>query len=111
MAYEPFEWADGSDGGTPITAERLNSIERGVAASGLTATWGQVSNRPSTFAPAAHQHPASDITGTLAAAQIPTLAQSKVTGLASALDGKADASALAALVARVEALEAAEPGA
>lgn len=31
MAYEPQEWADGEDGGTPITAERLNHIEQGIA--------------------------------------------------------------------------------
>lgn len=31
MAYTPFEWADGEQGGTPITAERLNHIEQGIA--------------------------------------------------------------------------------
>lgn len=31
MAYEPYEWADGEAGGTPITAERLNVIEQGIA--------------------------------------------------------------------------------
>lgn len=31
MAYTPFEWADGEEGGTPITAERLNHIEQGIA--------------------------------------------------------------------------------
>ena len=31
MAYTPFEWADGEEGGTPITAERLNHIENGIA--------------------------------------------------------------------------------
>lgn len=31
MAYTPFEWADGEEGGTPITAERLNHIEAGIA--------------------------------------------------------------------------------
>lgn len=108
MAYVPFEWADGSAGGTPITAERLNAVEQGVAAAGSTATWGQVANRPSTFAPAAHKHPAADVTGTLSAAQVPTIAVSKVSGLQAALDGLADASALADLVARVEALETPE---
>lgn len=108
MAYVPFEWADGSAGGTPITAERLNAVEQGVAEAGSTATWGQVSNRPSSFTPAEHEHPASDITGTLTAAQVPTLAVGKVSGLQAALDGKADASALADLVARVEALEVPE---
>lgn len=27
MAFEPNKWADGSDGGTPITAAELNRIE------------------------------------------------------------------------------------
>lgn len=31
MAYEKQEWKDGEDGGTPITAERLNHIEEGIA--------------------------------------------------------------------------------
>lgn len=31
MAYTPFEWFDGEDGGTPITAERLNALEQGIA--------------------------------------------------------------------------------
>ena len=36
MAYTPFEWADGEAGGTPITAERLNHIENGIANVELT---------------------------------------------------------------------------
>ena len=28
--YTPFTWADGSSGGTPITAARLNSMEAGI---------------------------------------------------------------------------------
>lgn len=31
MAYNPQTWADGEAGGTPITADRLNHIEQGVA--------------------------------------------------------------------------------
>lgn len=31
MAYEPYEWRDGSEGQTPITAERLNYMEDGIA--------------------------------------------------------------------------------
>lgn len=93
MAYEPSTWADGEAGGTPVTATALNKIENGIA-------------------DADHQHDASDIaSGTFAAARIPTLAQSKVTGLQAALDGKQDSgdyattAALAALEARVAALE------
>ena len=73
-----------------------------------------------------HKHAAADITsGTFEDARIPALAIAKVTGLQAALDGKqasgsyatvsqvnakADQSALDALVARVEALEATEAG-
>lgn len=32
MAYEKQKWENGKDGGTPITAERLNHIEDGIAA-------------------------------------------------------------------------------
>lgn len=31
MPYTPFDWADGAAGGTPITAERLDAIETGIA--------------------------------------------------------------------------------
>lgn len=30
ISYTPTTWADGADGGTPITAARLNNIESGV---------------------------------------------------------------------------------
>lgn len=36
MAYEPFEWQDGEEGNTPITAERLNHLEQGIANVELT---------------------------------------------------------------------------
>lgn len=36
MAYTPFVWQDGEEGGTPITAERLNHIEDGIANIELT---------------------------------------------------------------------------
>ena len=32
MAFEPDKWADGSEGGTPITAAELNRIEAAGAA-------------------------------------------------------------------------------
>jgi len=32
ISYTPTTWADGADGGTPITAARLNNIEQGVSA-------------------------------------------------------------------------------
>lgn len=31
LTYEPTEWADFEQGGTPITAEALNKIENGIA--------------------------------------------------------------------------------
>ena len=100
MAYEPQEWADGVEGGTPLSADRLNHLEAGVAS-----------------AHAPHTHAASEVdSGTFSAARIPALAISKVTGLQAALDGKqesgdyATAAALADLVSRVEALESAAGG-
>lgn len=70
MAFEPKEWADGEAGGTPITAAELNRIESGIAE---------------------HKHDAGDIdSGTLAAARIPTLSLSKVTGLSARLDAIED---------------------
>ncbi|MGJ8525184.1 hypothetical protein LMG33818_000892 [Halomonadaceae bacterium LMG 33818] len=32
MAYEQQTWKDGKDGGTPITADRLNHMEAGIGA-------------------------------------------------------------------------------
>ena len=31
MAYEKQEWKNGKDGGTPVSADRLNHIEEGIA--------------------------------------------------------------------------------
>lgn len=31
MAYTPQTWANGEGGGTPLSAERLNYIEQGIA--------------------------------------------------------------------------------
>ena len=31
MAYEKQNWADGDDGGTPLSAARLNHMEDGIA--------------------------------------------------------------------------------
>lgn len=57
--------------------------------------WADLSGVPSTFAPSAHTHAASDITsGTFADARIPSLAISKTTGLQAALDAKLNASAV-----------------
>ena len=64
----------GGSGGGPVTdedvtvgegtlAEYIAANDAAVDAASKTATWGQVANRPSTFAPSAHTHPVSDITG------------------------------------------------
>lgn len=89
MAFVPDKWADGPAGGTPITAAELNRIEAaGAAVADADVSWGDVTGKPSTFPAADHDHDTDDITG-----------------LSAALAGKADQSALNALVARIEALE------
>lgn len=118
MAYEPFEWADGEAGGTPITAERLNAVENGLADASETAespvAWGDVSGKPSTFPPtigttattakAGNYAPAwADVTGkpSTFAPATHTHAIADVNGLQAIIDD---------LTARVEALEAAATG-
>lgn len=53
MAYEPQTWADGVEGGTPITAAALTHIETGIAdaadAADAPVAWGDVSGKPATF--------------------------------------------------------------
>lgn len=63
MAYDPYEWVDGEEGGTPITADRLNHMEEGIKGAASTATWGQVANRPSAFTPSDHNHQIADVQG------------------------------------------------
>ena len=36
MAYQKQEWKNGKDGGTPLSADRLNHIEDGIATIELT---------------------------------------------------------------------------
>lgn len=36
MAYEKQTWKNGKDGGTPVSADRLNHIEEGIAGIELT---------------------------------------------------------------------------
>lgn len=82
------------------------------ADNGGTASWGDLTGKPSEFPPADHEHAAADVTsGTFEAARIPALPQTKVTGLADALDGKqatgsyATSTALSDLAERVAAAE------
>ena len=70
------------------------------------ADWGSLNGKPDVFPPEDHEHAAGDVTsGTFAADRIPSLPQSKVTGLAAALDDKATAGALAELASRVSDVE------
>ena len=55
-----------------LTKAVLDEIHTDIAAAALTADWGSISSKPSTFTPAAHTHAIAD-----------------VTGLQTALDGKA----------------------
>jgi len=97
---------EGGAGGVPepgsITTEMFAPDAKaplaGVADSASAVTWANVSSKPTTFAPTAHQHTADDInTGTLDTARIPALSIAKVTGLQTSLDGKINKSALSAV--------------
>jgi hypothetical protein len=64
----------------------------GIALTG--ASWAELTGKPSTFAPSAHQHPISDVTSLQSsldgkAASAHAHAISSVTGLQAAIDGKA----------------------
>lgn len=112
MAYTKQTW-NNDDPETPLSGSRLGHIEDGIASADSTATSAKATAEAA--APGDHKHDAADVTsGTFAAARIPAVAQSKVTGLSDALDAKADdadvtakadQSALDALEARVAALE------
>lgn len=52
MAYAKQTWKDGAEGETPISAERLNHMETGIAdGQNATVNWGNLSGKPETFAP------------------------------------------------------------
>ena len=53
MAFTKKTWADGADGGTPITADELDRMEQGIADGQNEAqvTWATLSDKPSTFPP------------------------------------------------------------
>lgn len=71
------DWQDGVAGGTPLSAARLNERDQAIL---------DLESVVEGKADVSHTHAAGDITGTLAAARIPNLAQSKVTGLEARLD-------------------------
>lgn len=81
--------------------DAIKEIRPAVDAAEGKAAWGGVTGKPEAFPPADHTHAAGDITGTLVAARIPTLAQSKITGLAAKITE---------LEGRLDALEAPEAG-
>lgn len=118
MAYEPTEWADGAEGETPITAERLNKMEQGIVdgQNAATPTWGTLSGKPATFPPTTGTTATTALAGNTTLLKVGTTATdakagnytptvATVTGLQAALDAKATTAALAELVARVAALE------
>jgi len=76
-----------------VTTDKLAADAKaplaGVADSADAVAWADVSDKPTTFTPASHQHNASDINaGTLSADRVPTLAQSKITNLTTDLASK-----------------------
>lgn len=91
MAYNPFEWKDGSEGETPITAERLNALEQGVAEAGEEVSWGSIKEKPAEYPPEDHTHPASDIQGKLSNSQLPNIFISDIDGLQGDLESLSEA--------------------
>ncbi|WP_454261482.1 hypothetical protein [Pseudoxanthomonas mexicana] len=82
-------WADVS--GVPSTATRWPSF-------------AEVTDKPATYSPSAHIHAAADVTtGVFDVARIPDISQSKVTGLAAALDSKANLAGQPAFTAGIRA--------
>lgn len=79
------------------------------AAANAAPAWGSVTGKPSTFAPAAHEHAIGDVTGLQGALDDKQASGSYAT--TAQVNGKADQSALDALATRVDALEQAEPSA
>ena len=105
-SYNPHEWADGPEGGTPITAERLNALEQGVAEASAEVNWGNLPGKPATFPPTV----GTTATTAKAGNWNPTIGN--VTGLQAALDGKQASGSYAAAshthtVAQVTGLQAA----
>src|SRR5690606_23861018 len=60
---------DGSTGVASVSGTLVNNTDPANPVIGLP-TWAQVSGKPTTFAPASHTHPFTDITGTAVAGQI-----------------------------------------
>lgn len=63
--------------GSGFTVGEDGSIS--VSGGSQSVDWGSITDKPETFAPSAHTHPFTEITGVATAAQIPNLAASKIT--------------------------------
>ena len=121
LPVEAVEGAEGHPEDHNKIVDALREVRENVDVAEGKATWGGVTGKPSTYTPATHSHAYADITGkpakfpaadhkhaagdidsgTLDAARIPTLAQSKITGLAAKITE---------LEGRLDALEAPEAG-
>ena len=102
LPAEAVEGAEGHPEDHNKIVDAIKEIRPAVDAAEGKATWGGVTGKPAKFPAADHKHAAGDIdSGTLDAARIPTLAQSKITGLAAKI---------AELEGRLDALEAPEAG-
>src|SRR5690625_5292971 len=77
--------------GKRVAVSAANPLPTSGASGGGLVDWEDVENKPSEFPPESHTHAAGDVSsGTFAAARIPSLAISKITGLQDALDAIAD---------------------
>lgn len=93
-----FTEVDGAYDGPP--PEQF-AVVGGMPGAGESVAWADVTGKPSTFAPAAHEHPFTEVTGTASVAQVPDLPASKV-----ASGTLADARIPALAVAKISGLQA-----
>lgn len=82
-----------------IYARSLAAKAIGLSGSGGTVDWASVTGKPATFAPTAHNQAFTTITGVATEAQIPTLAQAKVTNLTTDLAAKIPKASVTAIAA------------
>lgn len=88
----------GTGSASTTTFLRGDGTWAGIPAQAVS--WDSILSKPSTFPATAHNHSAADITsGTLDAARVPSLDQSKIIGLAGTLANKATMGADAAFTA------------
>ena len=84
MAFEKNNWKSGD----VISSAKLNAMEDGIVESLEPVVWGNVTGKPSTFAPATHTHAWDDVTGkpSTFAPTTHTHTIANVTGLQALLD-------------------------